>query len=66
MSADQADKCMSDTTSDNIINQVAQDGEQKYKISGTPTIVVDGVAQPSGFIPYGSLKQTIDAALAKK
>jgi protein-disulfide isomerase len=66
MSADQADKCMSDTTSDNIINQVAQDGEQKYKISGTPTIVVDGVAQPSGFIPYESLKQTIDAALAKK
>jgi protein-disulfide isomerase len=66
MSADQADKCMSDTSLDNVINQVAQDGEQKYKISGTPTIVVDGVAQPSGFIPYESLKQTIDAALAKK
>jgi hypothetical protein len=28
--------------------------------------VVDGVAQTSGFIPYASLKQTIDAALAKK
>jgi protein-disulfide isomerase len=66
MSAEQADRCMSDTASDAIINQVAQDGEQKYKITGTPTIVVDGVAQTSGFIPYASLKQTIDAALAKK
>jgi protein-disulfide isomerase len=66
MSANQADKCMSDTSLDATINQVAQDGEQKYKITGTPTIVVDGVAQPSGFIPYESLKKTIDAALAKK
>ena len=66
MSSDQADKCMSDTKLDSTINQVAQDGEGKYNITGTPTIVVAGVAQPSGFIPYDSLKKTIDAALAKK
>jgi protein-disulfide isomerase len=66
MSAEQADKCMNDTSLDSTINKVAQDGEGKYNITGTPTIVVAGVAQPSGDIPYDSLKQTIDAALAKK
>ena len=66
MSAEQADKCMNDTSLDKTINQVAQDGETKYHITGTPTIVVDGVAQPSGFIPYDDLKKTLDAELAKK
>ena len=66
MSADQADKCMSDTSLDKTINQVAQDGEQKYNIAGTPTLVVNGVAQPAGFIPYETLQRTVDAALAKK
>jgi protein-disulfide isomerase len=66
MSADEADKCMNDSSLDATINTVAQDGETKYTITGTPTIVVGGVAQPSGFIPYVELKKTIDAALAKK
>ena len=66
LSADQADKCMDDTSLDSTINQVAQDGGDKYNITGTPTIVVAGVAQPSGDIPYDSLKKTLDAALAKK
>jgi protein-disulfide isomerase len=66
MSADKADQCMKDTALDNTINEVAKDGEQKYNITGTPTIVVDGVAQPSGFISYDALKKIIDAALAKK
>jgi protein-disulfide isomerase len=66
MGAEQADKCMNDTGLDSTINQVAQDGASKYNITGTPTIVVAGVAQPSGDIPYATLKQTIDAALAKK
>jgi protein-disulfide isomerase len=66
MSADEADKCMNDPKLDATINTVAQDGETKYTITGTPTIVVGGVAQTSGFIPYADLKKTIDAALAKK
>ncbi|HWY61038.1 MAG TPA: thioredoxin domain-containing protein [Rhizomicrobium sp.] len=66
MSADKADQCMKDTALDSSINQVAQDGGQKYNITGTPTIVVDGVAQPSGFIAYDALKKIIDTALAKK
>ena len=66
MSADQADKCMKDTTLDDTINQVAKDGDEKYHITGTPTLVVNGVAQPSGFIPYETMSKTIDAALASK
>jgi protein-disulfide isomerase len=66
MSAEQADQCMKDTKLDSAINQVAQDGEQKYNITGTPTIVVDGAAQPSGFIAYDALKKIIDTALARK
>ena len=66
MSAEQADQCMKDTSQDDTINQIAKDGEQKYNITGTPTIVVDGVAQPSGFVAYDTLHKIIDAALAKK
>jgi protein-disulfide isomerase len=66
MSADQADKCMNDTSLDATINQVAQDGQQKYGITGTPTIIVDGAAQPSGDVPWPTLQKLIDAALAKK
>jgi protein-disulfide isomerase len=65
MSADKADQCMKDMTRDSTINQVAQDGEQKYNITGTPTIVVNGVAQPSGDVPWGTLQKLIDAELAK-
>lgn len=66
MSAEQAGTCMDDKALDETINKVAQDGQEKYNITGTPTIVINGVAQPSGYIPYEELKQTIDAALAKK
>ncbi|HEX3754764.1 MAG TPA: thioredoxin domain-containing protein, partial [Rhizomicrobium sp.] len=66
MSADQADKCMSDTASDNIINQVAQDGEQKYKITGTPTFIVDGKSIGSGNLPYADVRKALDNALAEK
>jgi protein-disulfide isomerase len=66
MSAEQADQCMKDTSQDDTINQIAKDGEQKYNITGTPTIVVDGVAQPSGFVAYDTLHKIIDVALAKK
>lgn len=65
MSPEETDRCINDPRLDSTINQVAQDGESRYNITGTPTIVVNGVAQPSGFIPYDGLKQIIDTALAK-
>jgi protein-disulfide isomerase len=66
LSADQVDRCMSNASEDEIINKVASDGEAKYSINATPTIIVNGVAQTPGFIPYDNLKKTLDTALAKK
>jgi protein-disulfide isomerase len=66
MSADQVDKCMSNAGEDAIINQVAKDGDAKYTITGTPTIVVDGVSAGSHFFTYDEVKKILDTALAKK
>lgn len=66
MSAEQVDKCMDNPAEDKIINQVAQDGQTKYNITGTPTITVDGVSLGSRFIGYEELSKALDAALAKK
>jgi protein-disulfide isomerase len=64
MSADQVDKCIDNKTEDDRINKVAADGESKYNISGTPTFVVDGNAQPAGN-DYDGLSKVLDAELAK-
>jgi protein-disulfide isomerase len=66
MSADQVDKCIANTSEDDIINKVAQDGDAKYSIQGTPTIVVDGVSAGSHFFSYDEIKKILDTALAKK
>jgi protein-disulfide isomerase len=66
MSAEQVDKCISNTSEDDIINQVAKDGETKYSITGTPTIVVDGVSAGSHFFTYDEIKTLLDTALASK
>ena len=63
MSADQVDKCIDNKTEDDRINKVAADGESKYNITGTPTFVVNGNAQPSGN-DYDGLSKALDAALA--
>ena len=66
MSADEVNKCMANTSEDDIINKVASDGEAKYNIQGTPTIVVNGVSQGARFFPYDDLKKILDSALAGK
>ena len=66
MSEAQVDKCMTDTKEDGIINQVAEDGQTKYGITGTPTIIVDGVSAGSRFFSYDEVKALIDTALAGK
>ena len=65
MSAADVDKCIDNKAEDDRINQVAADGQAKYSITGTPTFIVDGVAQPSGAIPYPEMQKILDAALAK-
>ncbi len=58
MSAEQVDKCMSDTKEDETINSIAKDGEARYSITGTPTIVVDGVSAGSHFFTYNEIKHS--------
>ena len=66
MSADQVNKCISDTKEDDVINKVAADGESRYSITGTPTFVVDGTPIGSGNLPYADVRKSLDGALAKK
>jgi protein-disulfide isomerase len=65
MSPAQIDKCIDNKQEDDRINKVAADGETKYNISGTPTLVVDGMPQPAGATPYADLSRILDAELAK-
>ena len=67
MSEEQFNACVSDTKEEAIINKVASDGQARYNITGTPTIVVNGVNVSPGRVP--SLEQMrgyLDAALAGK
>jgi len=49
-----------------VINQVASDGQVRYNIGGTPTIVVNGVNVSPGMVPtLEQMRGFLDAALAK-
>jgi protein-disulfide isomerase len=65
MSPAEVDKCIDNKAEDDRINKVAADGETRYAITGTPTLIIDGVAQPARAIPYPELKTLLDNALAK-
>lgn len=67
MSEAQFDACIADTKLDTVINQVASDGQAKYNITGTPTIVVNGVNASPGRVPsVEQMKMFLDNALAGK
>jgi protein-disulfide isomerase len=57
--------CIADTKRDAIINQVAQDGVERYKLSSTPSLVINGVLTPD-VAEYAPLAKALDAALAQK
>jgi protein-disulfide isomerase len=61
MSADAANKCLVATTDDDAISKVGEDGIAKYKVSATPTFVINGEGQ-AGFEAFF---ERLDAALAK-
>lgn len=65
MAPDQADTCMQDKATAARINRNAQEGENRYQITGTPTLVINGAVQAAGAIPWPTLKATLDAFLAK-
>lgn len=65
MTEAQFDACIADTKRDPIINKVAEDGVERYGLSSTPSLVINGklVAHVHD---YGELKVALDAALAGK
>jgi protein-disulfide isomerase len=65
MNEGQFDACIADTKQDAIINKVADDGMARYKITGTPTVIVDGKVVTPGMVPsLEQLRGALDAALA--
>jgi protein-disulfide isomerase len=63
---EQAKECIDSTALDGIMNAIARDGAQKYNVNGTPTFIIDGIAQKSGVIPFDTLAGLLDAELAKR
>jgi protein-disulfide isomerase len=67
MNEEQFNACTTDTKEEAVINQVASDGQAKYNIGGTPTIVVNGVVVSPGTVPtLEQVRGALDAALASK
>jgi protein-disulfide isomerase len=64
MSSEKVDECISNTDEQDRINRVAQDGEEKYKIQGVPTFVINGVAF-LGAEDWPQMRAKLDALLSK-
>lgn len=64
MTEQQFDACLADAKEDAEINKVAQDGQTRYMISGTPTVIINGQPQP-GVSRWEDLKPLVEAALAR-
>jgi protein-disulfide isomerase len=65
LSREQVDTCIADTSQDARINAAAQEAETRYNLTGTPTFVINGVAQPSGGLTYEMLARLLDRAAAR-
>lgn len=61
MSEEQFNACLTDPKPDAMINQVAQDGVDRYHIDHTPTVVLNGTVQQD--VSWQALKAAIDKAL---
>ena len=64
MSEDQADACMNDTSKDEHINKVAEEGNARYQISGTPTFAID--FKKANVQSWPEVQKALDEALAAK
>jgi protein-disulfide isomerase len=63
MNDDQASQCMNSTTRDAAINQTAQEGDARYSIQGTPTIVINFRKVDMPQQSWQEAQAAIDAAL---
>lgn len=66
MSAERVDQCIAAKEDDDRINAVATEGQSRYNVTGTPTFVINGQAQPSGGMSYEAIAALLDQALAGK
>lgn len=67
MSEEQFNACNADTKEEAIINQVASDGQAKYNITGTPSIIVNGINAFPGAVPtLEQMRGFLNTALASK
>lgn len=66
MSAEQVDQCIAAKEDDDRINAVATEGQSRYNVTGTPTFVINGKAQPSGGMAYETMAGLLEQALAGK
>ena len=57
---------MMDQANAQRINKVAKDGVDRYQLNATPTLIINGVVQQPGYLPWPTLSSTIDNFLAKK
>ncbi len=64
MNDDQADRCMQDKVQLDRANQVGQDGQAKYNITGTPTFVINGKVHGGGY-EWEDLQKDLNAMLKK-
>ena len=62
----EAESCMADKANAARINAVAKDAVARYNINATPTLVVNGVVQQPGYLPWPQLKAMLDSFLEKK
>ena len=65
LTAKQADDCMNSTKLDAAINKQAQDAQDRYDPSDTPTFVINYVKDSYG-TSWDDIQKTLDAALAAK
>ena len=66
MTVEELDRCLADKNVIDRINQIAQDGEIKYNIQGTPTIVVNGEVLQTTEETWPALQARFDSLLSKK
>jgi protein-disulfide isomerase len=62
----EAETCMADKANADRINTVSKDAVARYNVNATPTLVVNGVVQQPGYIPWPQLKSMMDSFLARK
>jgi protein-disulfide isomerase len=63
LSAEQVDKCIENSAEDDRINAVAAEGERRYGVNSTPTLLLNG--NKIGNASAAELSKLIDAELAK-